>query len=124
MSDRMDERAATASAPREASESPSLLDALSAPIDVLPMFGRPFGRDESGRKLGHGSGRPTVGVVRHLVATVEERARREAPAEFPAAEIDARVLDAHGKALTRLVELLNPSINDERCRLTEAMLFD
>jgi PAS domain S-box-containing protein len=86
--------------------------------------GAPFGRDAAGRRLAHGNGRPTVGVVRHLLATVEANAERNPPADLPSAEHARHVEQARQAALHRLVAMLNASIPDERHRIRGEMLFD
>ena len=58
-------------------EEPALL--AEVPVDLRRMRGRPFGRDEHGEPIAHGSGRIVVGAVRYLQAVVARKAEREAP---------------------------------------------
>ena len=49
------------------------------PADLRRMRGRPFGRDEHGEPIAHGSGRIVVGSVRYLQALAGAKAERDAP---------------------------------------------
>ena len=70
----------TAPAPLTASAQPAgTIDDI--PADLRRMHGRPFGRDEHGEPIAHGSGRIVVGSVRYL------QARAGAKAEHVAIEV-------------------------------------
>ena len=82
------------------------------------MRGRPFGRDERGEPIAHGSGRIVVGAVRYLQAVVGRQAEREAPEALDPDEVAALVERARTDVLDRLVAMLNAAIEDERYHLT------
>ena len=88
------------------------------------MRGRPFGRDEHGEPIAHGSGRIVVGAVRYLQAVVGRQAEREAPEAMDPDEVAALVERARTDVLDRLVAMLNAAIEDERYHLTPAYLLN
>ena len=100
-------------------EEPALVE---VPVDLRRMRGRPFGRDEHGEPIAHGSGRIVVGAVRYLQATIGRQAEREAPEALDPDEVAALVERARTDVLDRLVAMLNAAIEDERYHLTPAYL--
>ena len=84
------------------------------PADLKRMRGRPFGRDERGEPIAHGSGRIVVGSVRYLQALVGAKAEREAPEALDPDEVKALVERAQADVLDQLVAMLNAAIEDER----------
>ena len=103
-------------------EEPALL--AEVPVDLRRMRGRPFGRDEHGEPIAHGSGRIVVGAVRYLQAAVGRKAEREAPEATDPDEVAALVERARTDVLDRLVAMLNAAIEDERYHLTPAYLLN
>ena len=103
-------------------EQPELL--AEVPVDLRQMRGRPFGRDEHGEPIAHGSGRIVVGAVRYLQAVVGRQAEREAPEALDPDEVAALVEHARTDVLDRLVAMLNAAIEDERYHLTPAYLLN
>jgi signal transduction histidine kinase len=87
------------------------------------MEGRPFGRDESGEVIAHGSGRVVVGAVRYLQALVADRAEREAPLGIDPNERAGLVQRAVDDVTARLVAMLDAAIADERYHVTADYLL-
>jgi signal transduction histidine kinase len=94
------------------------------PVVRGPMLGRPFGVDELGRRIDHGSGRTVAAAVRFLQTYVGERVERESEPGVDPIELRARVERARREAVDRLVSRLNAAIEDERRHVTEAYLLD
>ena len=94
------------------------------PADLRRMRGRPFGRDERGEPIAHGSGRIVVGSVRYLQALAGATAEREAPEALDPEEVKALVEHARADVLDRLVAMLNAAIDDERYHVTPAYLLN
>ena len=95
-----------------------------APADLRRMRGRPFGRDEHGEPIAHGSGRIVVGSVRYLQALAGAKAEREAPEALDPEEVKALVERARADVLDRLVAMLNAAIEDERYHVTPSYLLN
>ena len=74
--------------PRTASVQ-RLIDAL--PPELRRMHGRPFGRDESGEVIAHGSGRLVASAVGYIRALIGARAERAVPAGMDLPERRAMV---------------------------------
>jgi signal transduction histidine kinase len=88
------------------------------PPELRRIQGPPFGRDEHGRPIAHGSGRIVVGAIRYLESIVGATAEREAPVGIdPAARTELGNV-ARRAALDRLVEMLNAAVPDERYRVS------
>jgi hypothetical protein len=94
------------------------------PADLRRMRGRPFGRDEHGEPIAHGSGRIVVGAVRYLQALAGGRAEREAPEALDPEDVATLVEQARSDILDRLIAMLNAAIDDERYHLTPAYLLN
>ena len=94
------------------------------PLIRGPMLGRPFGVDELGRPIAHGSGRTVAAALRFLQTYVGERVERDAEPGVDPVELRARVERAQREAVDRLVSRLNAAIEDERYHVTEAYLAD
>ena len=103
-------------------EEPSLV--AEVPVDLRRMRGRPFGRDEHGEPIAHGSGRIVVGAVRYLQAMIGRQVEREAPEALDPDEVAELVERARTDVLDRLVTMLNAAIEDERYHLTPAYLLN
>ena len=97
---------------------------VEIPADLRKMRGRPFGRDEHGEPIAHGSGRIVVGAVRYLQALAGGRAEHEAPEGLDPQEAAALVEEARADVLDRLIAMLNDAIDDERYHLTPAYLLN
>jgi signal transduction histidine kinase/CheY-like chemotaxis protein len=99
------------------------LDLPEIPADLRRMHGRPFGRDERGEPIAHGSGRIVVGAIRYMQSLVADRIERAAPEASDPDEVARLVERARGEALDRLVAMLNAAIEDERYHVTPAYLL-
>ncbi|MBI5947440.1 MAG: GAF domain-containing protein [Chloroflexi bacterium] len=95
-----------------------------APLALTRMLGRPFGTDEQGRPIDHGSGKLIVGAVEWLKHCVAARAAAEAPPGLPAPELATRVEEAQDRAIERLVVMLNAAIDDPRYWITRDYLLN
>src|SRR5437660_1651327 len=102
------------------------MPAATTPLttDLRRMIGRPFGVDEDGRPIDHGSGKLIVGAVEYLQSGVGERAAREAPAGLSETERAAWIAQAQSAALDRLVGMLNDAIPDERYHVSREYLLN
>jgi signal transduction histidine kinase len=94
------------------------------PADLRRMRGRPFGRDEHGEPIAHGSGRIVVGSVRYLQALAGAKAERDAPEALDPDEVRLLVERARAEALDQLVAMLNAAIEDERYHVTPEYLLN
>ena len=94
------------------------------PPDLRTMLGRPFGRDDRGEPIAHGSGRIVVGAVRYLQGIVADRIERDAPPALAPGAVVALVERARAEVLDRLVAMLNAAIDDERYHVTPAYLLN
>ncbi len=99
-------------------------DRRDVPLVRGRMLGRPFGKDEHGRPIAHGSGRTVAAALRFLQTYVGERVEREAEPGIDPVELRARVARAQREAVDRLIGRLNAAIEDERFHVTEAYLAD
>jgi signal transduction histidine kinase len=88
--------------------------------DLGRMSGPPFGRDERGRRIDHGTGVLVVASIEGMRAHVAKNAERAA-ADL---EREAAGKAAADQALATLVDLLNKGVPDERYRVTEAYLLN
>jgi len=100
------------------------LDLPEVPAELRRMRGRPFGRDEHGEPIAHGSGRIVVGAIRSLQALVGDRLERSAPGGSDPEEVARLVQRARDEELDRLVAMLNAAIEDERYHVTPAYLLN
>ena len=99
----------------DVADAPATADPeIAIPDDLRRMHGRPFGRDEDGALIAHGTGRLVVGAIRYLQLIVGHRAESDAPDGLDPEERAALVEAARARALDRLVEMLNAAIGDER----------
>ncbi len=96
----------------------------AVPDDLRRMHGRPFGRDEHGEPIAHGSGRIVVGAVRYLQSVVGDRVERETPEGADPVDTAERVEQARADVLERLVTMLNAAIDDERYHVTADYLLN
>ena len=94
------------------------------PVDLRRMRGRPFGRDDRGEPIAHGSGRIVVGAVRYMQGIVADHVEREAPEALDAGTVVGLVERARADVLDRLVAMLNGAIDDERYHVTPAYLLN
>jgi signal transduction histidine kinase len=121
---------AVASAPSPgASPAPANLadvDALiaSLPPELRKLQGRPFGRDETGDVIAHGSGRIVTGAVRYLQAVAAGRAELAVEPGVDVAERNAAVAREREAVLDRLVAMLNAAVPDDRYRVTGEYLLN
>ena len=91
---------------------------------LVRLGGRPFGLDEDGTPIRHGSGKVIVGAIRYMQEVVGRRAARGASPTAGDQERDDLVAAAQSAALDRLVEMLNAAIVDERFRVSRDYLLD
>jgi signal transduction histidine kinase/DNA-binding response OmpR family regulator len=88
------------------------------------MGGRPFGVDEDGQPINHGSGKLIAGALRYLQSYVGRRAEQQAPEGLSLSEREASVSAAQEAALDRLVAMLNAAIGDDRYHVTREYLLN
>lgn len=87
------------------------------------MTGRPFGVDEHGERIEHGTGRLVVGAIEWMQEFVEQEATRDA-ASVPADQ-RARLTDAaRADAMNELIDSLNAAIPDRRYHVTADYLLN
>ena len=111
---------------RPAAVPPADVQALidSLPPELRRLQGRPFGRDETGEVIAHGSGRIVAGAVRYLRFLLADRAEREIEPGVDLAERGAIVERARAAVLGRLVDMLNAATPDDRYRVTTDYLLN
>ncbi len=91
---------------------------------LVMMLGRPFGNDEDGRPIDHGSGKLILGAVDCLRDQVAERVAQESDPDLSPAELADRQAAAQDAALERLVAMLNDAIPDPRYHITREYLLN
>ena len=99
-------------------------DLPEVPPDLRRMHGRPFGRDEHGDPIAHGSGRIVVGAIRYMQSILADRYERSAPGGGDPVQLATAVQRIRDEALDTLVVMLNAAIEDERYRVTAAYLLN
>ncbi|MGI8967785.1 MAG: ATP-binding protein [Chloroflexota bacterium] len=92
--------------------------------DLYQMIGRPFGRDNAGQPIKHGSGKLIVGAIEWMQEVVGKRVRGSAALSISDTERDSLVARAQSEALERLVAMLNEAIPDERYRVAQKYLLN
>ena len=92
--------------------------------DLGQMLGRPFGRDENGQPIAHGTGRIVVGAVRTLQEIAGEKVANTLSARLDPVARETAIARAQADALDRLVGLLNAAIPDERYHVSAEYLLD
>jgi len=97
--------------------------AEQAVTQLTRMVGRPFGVDEAGAPITHGSGKLVVAAIEYLQELVGRRAEQDAPAGIDSMEQAALVGAAKAVALDRLVTMLNAAIPDEHYHVTAEYLL-
>ena len=89
------------------------------------MRGRPFGRDEHGEPIAHGSGRIVVGAVRYLQAMIGRQAERARHLRRWTRTRSRRSSSGRGPtSSTGSWRCSNAAIEDERYHLTPAYLLN
>ena len=100
--------------------------ALQTPGEIAEllgtMSGRPFGVDEEGRRIDHGTGRLVAGPIEWMEEYVEAQTLRSAPTNLGPAERAGRGRAARATAVDELVRRLNAAIPDVRYHVTESYL--
>ncbi len=94
------------------------------PDDLRQLRGRPFGRDEQGNVIAHGSGSIVAGAVRYLQAIAGDRAEGEMPLGVDVQDRAQIVERARTEIVERLVALLNRAIPDDRYHVTPEYLVN
>ena len=88
------------------------------------MLARPFGVDEHGRPISHGSGTLIVGAIQYLQECVSAKAEVGAPPDLGPADRAAYVAKVRSDAVDHLVAALNAAIEDERYRVSREYLLN
>lgn len=88
------------------------------------MLGRPYGIDEEGNPIDHGSGKLVAGAIRYLEECVARRAQTELPSTFNDNERKAAVEQRQSEAVDQLVQMLNAAIHDPRYHVTKEYLLN
>ena len=91
---------------------------------LVTMLGRPFGNDEDGRPIDHGSGKLILGAVDCLRDAVARRVAQESDPDISHAELAERQTAAQEAALEQLVGMLNDAIPDPRYRISREYLLN
>src|SRR5579884_3052680 len=106
--------------------TPSSRGAPPSPLttELVRLASRPFGLDERGRPIRHGSGKLVVGAIEYMQEVVGRRATVGAPPGLAAAARDDLMARAQSAALDRLVAMVNAAIADERYHVTRDYLLD
>src|SRR5690606_22455504 len=91
---------------------------------LVRMLGRPFGLDEDGKPIDHGSGKLVVAAIRYLQECVEQTKRRELPESMDDAGRAAAIEQAKTGAVSELVQMLNAAIDDPRYHVTSEYLLN
>ena len=87
------------------------------------ILGRPFGVDEAGHPIDHGSGKQIVGAIDALREIVGAAAIAALPATASIAEREAAAATAGDQAVDRLVSMLNEAVEDSRYHVTREYLL-
>lgn len=97
------------------------LDAIAA--ELGPMTGRPFGVDEHGERIEHGTGRLVVGALEWMQDFVEQETTR-ATASLSADQRASHIRQARTDATSELISSLNAAIPDRRYHVTADYLLN
>ena len=92
--------------------------------DLGSMAGNPFGRNEKGERIDHGTGKLVVGAIEWLWKCVERTVLESAPATLSSSEKSVLANRTKDEVLERLVELLNGTIPDPRYHVTRDYLLN
>ena len=87
------------------------------------MTGRPFGVDEHGERIEHGTGRLVVGALEWMQEFVEQEAIRASAALAPESR-DAHIRQARTDSINALISALNSAIPDRRYHVTADYLLN
>ncbi|MEO6398043.1 MAG: hypothetical protein ABIP13_06210, partial [Tepidiformaceae bacterium] len=90
---------------------------------LVTMLGRPYGVDEEGQPIDHGSGSLILGAIDCLREAVAQRVASETPPD-QATGLAARVEAAQDAALDQLVAMLNAAIPDRRYSVSREYLLN
>ena len=93
-------------------------------VTLERMLSRPFGLDEDGKPIDHGSGKLVVAAIRYMQECVERRALDSLPEDVAPDRRAEAAVDAKTAALSRLVEMLNAAIEDPRYHVTAEYLLN
>jgi signal transduction histidine kinase/CheY-like chemotaxis protein len=104
-------------------ESTFQLSTLPIP-ELGLMTGIPFGRNEKGERIDHGTGKLVVGAIEWLWKCVTQSVETATSPSMPAAEKAELVNTMKDSVLDRLVELLNAAIPDPRYHVSRDYLLN
>lgn len=96
----------------------------SLTTELHRLGSRPFGLDEAGQPIRHGSGKLVAGAIQYMENLVSENASESLPPGLSDAERDARIAAARTVARERLVTMLNAAIEDDRYHVTSDYLLN
>ena len=88
------------------------------------MLSRPFGLDEDGKPIDHGSGKLVVAAIQYMQECVERRANASLAPGLSPEERAKAVDEAKAAAVDRLVAMLNAAIEDPRYHVTVEYLLN
>src|SRR5690606_22347618 len=108
----------------EAEASPWSLEKAFAQTELRRMLGPPFGLDESGEPIEHGTGKLVVSAIKCLEEIVERRTAEVMPPSRDERARRENVEAAKAEAVDRLVVMLNAAIDDPRCHVTREYLMN
>ena len=95
-----------------------------SPTGLVTMLGRPYGADEDGRPIDHGSGRLILGAIDCLRDAVARRIVADSPPGPSPSDLAVRIETAQDVALEQLVAMLNAAIPDRRYNISREYLLN
>ena len=94
----------------------------STPPPLVTLLGRPFGTDEQGNPIDHGSGKLILGSIEWMKEWIAAKATSAAPAGTTPEQLAEMTARAQQDGIDRLVQMLNAAIPDPRFRITQEYL--
>ncbi len=92
--------------------------------DLGPMTGIPFGRDENGKRIDHGTGKLVVGAIEWMRQFIEKSTRSKLGPDVDGAIAERLANEACEGAVDDLVGLLNDAIPDPRYHIGRDYLLN
>lgn len=91
---------------------------------LVSLLGRPFGTDEQGQPIDHGSGKLILGSIEWMQQCISRQVAEAAPSDLRPEDVAALAGQARAAAMDRLVDMLNAAIGDPRYRVSVPYLMN
>lgn len=98
-----------------------------APVEqptLLKMLGRPFGLDDQGRPIDHGSGKLVVAAINYMQEYIARTLEASLPSTLTADQRQRTIEKAKSDAVDQLLQMLNKAIDDPRYHISSEYLLN